>query len=315
MAYAFQTFSLNQVLTSSQMNQVEVNIRDHVHGAGGVVAIAEGDLIAVVDQAALKNTTATGSTTVAQGANSLIALTGGTYSWWTVIAFDVSGDVGVDQMIFGAGAAATSASGNIGFYNAGIVGDATVKRSERYIQASPPYSFGPLFVFAMVDGLGKIVNLEVGTDPTWAYHGPTKIIPQRKDEFGKQYCKVQTYDGKTFSEMKKDPVLLRAVLSSEILPVVTEIELTMEYKDSDMDVAPHPWIYNEAPFFAGKTIVLLEPGTTIMEKLNGILEDSHSEEVLKLISEGYVSIGNEFLDVAKRPSGVQIVQASWKNSN
>lgn len=35
-AYSFQTFSVGQVLTSSQMNQVEVNIRDHIHGASSV---------------------------------------------------------------------------------------------------------------------------------------------------------------------------------------------------------------------------------------------------------------------------------------
>lgn len=37
MAYSFQTFSLNQILTSAQMNQVEANIRDHEHGLAGVL--------------------------------------------------------------------------------------------------------------------------------------------------------------------------------------------------------------------------------------------------------------------------------------
>jgi hypothetical protein len=37
MAYAFQIFSFEQVLTSAQMNQVEVNVRDHVHGLNSVV--------------------------------------------------------------------------------------------------------------------------------------------------------------------------------------------------------------------------------------------------------------------------------------
>ncbi len=36
MAYSFQTFSVGQVLTAAHMNQVEYNIRDHVHGADGV---------------------------------------------------------------------------------------------------------------------------------------------------------------------------------------------------------------------------------------------------------------------------------------
>lgn len=36
MAYVYQTFSVGQVLTAAQMQQVEDNIRDHVHGEDGV---------------------------------------------------------------------------------------------------------------------------------------------------------------------------------------------------------------------------------------------------------------------------------------
>lgn len=39
MAYVFQTFTVGQVLTAAQMNQVEVNVRDHVHGQNGVSAV------------------------------------------------------------------------------------------------------------------------------------------------------------------------------------------------------------------------------------------------------------------------------------
>lgn len=35
-AYSFQTFSALEVLGASKMNQIEVNVRDHVHGEGGV---------------------------------------------------------------------------------------------------------------------------------------------------------------------------------------------------------------------------------------------------------------------------------------
>lgn len=53
MAYSKQTFSLNQKLTSAQMNQVETNIQDHVHGSGsmsdipGIQKIATGSSTAV----------------------------------------------------------------------------------------------------------------------------------------------------------------------------------------------------------------------------------------------------------------------------
>lgn len=39
MAYSFQTFSFNEVLASSKMNQIEVNVRDHAHGQDGVTTI------------------------------------------------------------------------------------------------------------------------------------------------------------------------------------------------------------------------------------------------------------------------------------
>lgn len=38
-AYSFQTFSVGEVLAASKMNQIEVNIRDHVHGSSSVVNV------------------------------------------------------------------------------------------------------------------------------------------------------------------------------------------------------------------------------------------------------------------------------------
>lgn len=56
-AYSFQTFSLNQVLTAAQMNQVEVNIRDHQHGVAGVSALAgtQAQMEAATDATAYAN--------------------------------------------------------------------------------------------------------------------------------------------------------------------------------------------------------------------------------------------------------------------
>jgi len=55
MTYSFQTFTINQVLTAAQMNQVEVNIRDHVHGSAGVSAF---DVVTTVQKTALFTVTA-----------------------------------------------------------------------------------------------------------------------------------------------------------------------------------------------------------------------------------------------------------------
>lgn len=40
MSYLFQTFTVGEVLAAAKLNQVEVNIRDHVHGVAGVSALA-----------------------------------------------------------------------------------------------------------------------------------------------------------------------------------------------------------------------------------------------------------------------------------
>lgn len=42
--YVFQTFTINQVHTAAQMNQTEVNARDHQHGASGVLTVPAGGL-------------------------------------------------------------------------------------------------------------------------------------------------------------------------------------------------------------------------------------------------------------------------------
>jgi hypothetical protein len=47
MAYSFQTFSVGEVLTSSKMNQLEVNVRDHIHGTSSGVSATLGALSAV----------------------------------------------------------------------------------------------------------------------------------------------------------------------------------------------------------------------------------------------------------------------------
>lgn len=45
MAYSPQSFEVLTVLTTAQMNQVETNIRDHVHGSNSVIGLSVGGLI------------------------------------------------------------------------------------------------------------------------------------------------------------------------------------------------------------------------------------------------------------------------------
>ena len=323
MAYSFQTFTLSQVLTAAQMNQVEVNIRDHVHGAAGVVTLSTaGYAAASVDQAAigasvvgqgeLKTTTAAGSTSLGTQAGGAVALTGGTYSWWTASADTVGSASSGFSFGGSAGVGYDLAAGTIGLFNL-YTDTKNFYRDERYVQASPPYTHGPLFVFLMLDALGNIVNIEVAPDPTWAYHGPTDIRPQQRIG-GKPYRKVPLYDGKTWNAVLQDPALLRAVMASQVLPVLESREITLAYKDSDMSVVPHPWCYNKPEYFTGRTVVLLEPGTNLMLKLFELLDAGHAHDVRKLIADGYLVVNNLPITLPTQPPGVQVVRAAWKQT-
>jgi len=309
MAYSFQTFTLNQVLTAAQMNQVEVNIRDHRHNVSGVASIQEGDLAAAaVDQSSLKTTTASGTTSV-PSTGTTVSLTGGTYSWWTGAGGAASG---IDNfVVWGNGDAA---AGILGLVNADVANDGEsidFYRDERYIQASPPYTHGPLFVFLMLDASGNIVNIEVAPDPPWAYHGPTNITPEVTID-GKPCRRVALYDGKTMLEVLKERTLLDAVLDGSEVPVEELREITLAYKDSDMNVVPHHWVYNRPEYFTGRTVVMLEPGTALMDKLYTILKESHAHDVRDLINASYLTFDNSPILLPTQPQGVQVIKATWR---
>ena len=56
-AYSFQTFSAGEVLGASKMNQIEVNIRDHAHGASGVSSDISNLIASQADQETGTSTT------------------------------------------------------------------------------------------------------------------------------------------------------------------------------------------------------------------------------------------------------------------
>lgn len=269
-------------------------------------AVGQAHIVAgAVGQGELKTTTASGSTNIGGGVHGTIALTGGTYSWWTASSSSALSN----GITFGS---TNTAAGTLGLYN-NDAGGLAFNRDERYVQASPPYTHGPTFVFLMLDGLGNIVNVEVGFDPTWAYHGPTDITPQFWRS-GVPYRRMGVYDGKTLREIieSKDDPLLRAVLAGRVEQVEAEREITLAYKDSDMNARPHPWCYNRPGFFTGMTVVMLEPGTALMLKLQEIADQSHAHEVLALIRGGYITVDNRPLGIPSLPAAVRPLRANWK---
>lgn len=75
-AYSFQSFSVGQVLQASHMNQVEVNIRDHVHGTASVVALtgAQGASLVFISQGVASNSASIDFTSIGSYASYMIIL-------------------------------------------------------------------------------------------------------------------------------------------------------------------------------------------------------------------------------------------------
>ena len=255
-----------------------------------------------VAQGNLKTTTAAGSITVGAAVSDSFTLTGGTYSWWTA-----SGTVGTQPIAFGNG---DTAAGLIGLYNTDSVSSRIFYVDERYVQASPPYNLGngdiPLFVFLALDGSGKIIHASVAPDPTWAYHGPTKITP----EFyvaGKPYRNYKTVEGIALSEAIKIPALKRRILMNQATIEDTPMEITQEIKKKDMPLFPHPFVGNN---LTGLTIIMVDPISAVVQRLADIQNEISAKEVLHMFSEGYLLVGNIPINIFS-PPGVMPVAVKF----
>lgn len=250
-----------------------------------------------VSQSKLKTTTASGSIYFPTAGASSYTLTGGTYSWWTASSSAGNG------MAFANG---DTAAGVIGLYSS--ENGTYFYVDERYVQASPPYALGPLFVFAALDASGNVVHSQVAPDPPWAYHGPTDITPQHWRD-GKPYRFVRTVNGVPLPIALQNPGNRRAWLNSALDVREEEIEITQDYKDSDMSMIPHPFLGVD---LTGLHVVMLEPGTALMARLAEWCDLGEAREVRKLISGGHLAFDNVPLDLQRKPPGVDVIRVRLK---
>ena len=59
---------------------------------------------------------------------------------------------------------------------------------------------------------------------------------------------------------------------------------------------------------------MLEPGTALMQRLDGILQNAHASEVHDLIKDGYLAVDNSPILLPKQPKAVQVVRAAFTNN-
>jgi hypothetical protein len=197
--------------------------------------------------------------------------------------------------------------GVIGLYNGqtGTTEVDTIYFNENYINSSPPYTEGPLFVYMGFNKAGERTHICVAPDPTWAHHGPTSLIPHFKEK-GLGYRNIRMVDDVPCSVIARDVKhpLFKRYLSGDTHEVAVPIDL--KYKDSDRDLEPHPWHHTPSD----TQFCLLEPGSDLMIDLHQIYQDSDAGNVRKIVEE-YVKVG----DVTDKnaPRGMVIRKASWKN--
>ena len=221
--------------------------------------------------------------------NAVYYLAGGNFSMWTYSGNSAGTGSGTDiSLVPGAPG---QGAGAIGIYNASTNGTTgTFYIQENYINSSPPYNFGESFVYVAYDAQGKIVGISAALDPTWGHHGPNSIVPTHYREIGKPGTpayqrKPMIYqdmlDGMIFSEAMKDASRRLAFLKGELTPERGEVEITIDYKDTDMHTHPHPFGSD-----AIAQVVLMHPDSPCNNGLVDMLKAGHASEIVKMIEDG-----------------------------
>lgn len=261
-------------------------------------------------------------TTFGDNVTSLVAiqlqtLAGGTFGFYPQLFGSTAGETsrwgeGSGGVSSAAEHLGTTPTTRIKFSAASGGGTAAFVR-QYYIQASPPYNLGdgdvPLFVFAVVDGLGNVESSYVAPEPPWANNGPTNIRPEFFDARGRGFRRRRALRF-TWQEVKDDPAKRDQFLSQFDADATDAYEITQAVKHADMPLIPHPFQGND---LTGKTIVLLDPVSSMCERLLRMHEEfgSATESIGNLLHGGYLRVGNTPLN-RTGPPGVMPVAASWK---
>ena len=236
----------------------------------------------------------------------LVTGPGGEYGFWPTVKS--SDGIAIRNIVTGLSpikANGTSLTTNIGTallqrFFLGNDGSRTTTVRQRFVQASPPYDMGDgdvfSFIFAIINNAsGLIESTYHAPDPPWANNGPTDIRPDRIDlKTGKQFKNVKN--------IKTDKLLL---MNPDFI-MEEEIEITADFKNSDMNLIPHPFQGND---LTGKTVVLLDPMSAVVERLEDI--KNAGGDPSEILFGNFLNIGKTELNRG-RPPGVKSVSIQMK---
>ncbi len=306
MTWTGQVFSVGQILTAAQQNNLQADITAVANGDAGAPNITQSGLGAnAVGQGELKDAVQQTTGSVGTGDYINILFTGGTYSLGWGIAGGTFIVHGYDVASFAAG---------IKVRNNDPATQAYYFQA-RFLQASPPYNLGygdiPLFIFALIDNnTNEILAVDTAPDAPWHYNGPTDVKAKiYKDGKSFRYCKpveLELYnrDVNLLLPNERTDVVsrLKQESSTELL------EITQDIKNADMDIVQHPFIGSN---LIGKTVVLLDPCSNLCEELFFMRE--LGENTNELFMKNKFVLDSTPLDV-RSPSGVITVPFKQRNT-
>lgn len=190
----------------------------------------------------------------------------------------------------------------------------TLTARQRYVQASPPYDLGDGevagFIFALIEnGTGEAVAMYQAPEPPWALNGPTNITPDFIDSRGRKFKLIRESNAK-LSEIIRDPTKQQEIINADrdgVRPIINTIEITPAFKNSDINLIPHPFLGND---LTGKTIVMLDPLSGFMERVMQLQENGETPLDV-MFGAGFVKIDNVAL-TRGGPPGVDVVAAKLR---
>lgn len=160
----------------------------------------------------------------------------------------------------------------------------------RYVTASPPYDLGDgqidLFAWVLIGSNNQIKAIQTSITPPWAYNGPTDIRPDK------------TVKGKKIKTKKE--------INEQTGEIVTkEFEITMAFKNSDMNLIPHPFVNLEE----NDTVILLDPPDM------GYLAECREAglSINSLLHDDYLRVDNVPINRAS-PIGVTPCRFKWRDT-
>lgn len=176
-----------------------------------------------------------------------------------------------------------------------------------YLEASPPYELGgyevPYFLYALLAPNGIPVAYWGSPAPPWAYNGPTEIAPNMIKN-GKKYRRRRKIPYR-WEDTRADRGKMEENLDAVTRGDWEEIEITPEYKNSDLRLIPQPFI--PAP---GYRVVLADPLSPFVQDLQRLALGG--EPVGDILADKYISIGTDGIPGAPGPNGIPIVRADWR---